>query len=309
MNKEQILIKNEKGQALMFIIVALTVAMAIGMSVSTRTISSVRRSTSTDTSSRVYSAAEGGIEWFLRQPQTVLNNLSDGNNNGGSECPTGTADNPDDNSSCVINYTAVSGDNISSRAVVNVSPFTYNNPAGSQNHYWFYINSGEVKEVRLDGSYVGNVRICWTSQDTAITPDLYYTYYNDARGMLYKGVLRNRAGTNAANEGTIPSNLVINAVNSPYPTLDFTECALVSIPNNNVLGLRIKAMFAPAKVGVFEAGDTLPTQGFMISSRGELANQETIRTIKQLRVFRSFQYLPSIFDYAIYSDTNLSITP
>jgi len=83
----------------------------------------------------------------------------------------------------------------------------------------------------------------------------------------------------------------------------------VSIPNNNVLGLRIKAMYAPAKVGVFEAGDTLPTQGFMISSRGELANQETIRTIKQLRVFRSYQYLPAIFDYAIYSDTNLSITP
>jgi hypothetical protein len=309
MNKSKKYFNNENGQALLFIIVALTVAMAIGMSVSTRTISSVRRSTSTDTSSRVYSAAEGGIEWFLRQPQTVLNNLSDGNNSGGSECPTGTVDYLDDNNSCVINYTAATGDNIESRAVVNVAPFTFNNPTGSTNHYWFYLNSGEVKEVRLNGSYTGNIRICWSSQDTTLIPDLYYSYYNNASGMLQKGILRNRAGTNAANEGTLPANLVINASNTIYPALDFTECALVSIPNNAVMGLRLKSMYAPAKVGVFEAGGTLPTQGYIINSTGELVNEETIRTVKKLKVFRSFQYLPSIFDYAIYSDTNLGITP
>ena len=50
-----------KGQALLFVVVAVAMAMAIGVSVSTRTISSLKRASRTDTSARVIAAAEGGI--------------------------------------------------------------------------------------------------------------------------------------------------------------------------------------------------------------------------------------------------------
>lgn len=308
MNKTKYYIKNENGQALLFIVVALTVAMAIGMSVSTRTISSVRRSTSTDTSSRVYSAAEGGVEFFLNQPVNVLEDLSDGNNSGGSECPEGTQEHETDPAACVITYTGVTGDNITARASVTIAPFTFNNPTGATNHYWFYINTGEVKEVNLGSSYTGDLRVCWNSQDASITPDLYYQYYN-SNGMLRKGLLRNVAGTNAGNEGTRPASLVTTATASPYPTLDFTNCATVNIPSSNVRGIRFKSLYAPAKVGVFVLSGTLPVQGYTISSVGELSENEVIRTVKRLRVYRSYQYMPSVFDYAIYSDTPLVVAP
>jgi hypothetical protein len=308
MNNNYKYIKDEKGQALLFVVVALTVAMAIGMSVSTRTISSVRRSTSTDTSSRVYSAAEGGIEFFLNQPVTVLDALSDGNNNGGSDCPGGTAQHETNVAGCVITYSSVTGDNITSRATVSVAPFTFNNPTGGTDHYWFYVNTGEVKEVNLGGTYNGNLRVCWSSQDAAITPDIYYQYYN-SNGILRKGILRNVSGTNAGYEGTIPSSLVTNASASPYSTLDFTNCATVSVPSSSVRGIRFKSLYAPAKVGVFVLSGSFPTQGYTINSIGELFENEAIRTVKRLRVFRSYQYMPSVFDYAIYSDTELGITP
>ncbi|NMB70340.1 hypothetical protein GYA27_04030 [candidate division WWE3 bacterium] len=309
MNKKQIYIKNEQGQALLFVVVALTVAMAIGMSVSTRTISSVRRSTSTDTSSRVYSAAEGGIEWFLNQPSTVLNALSDGNTNGGSECPSGTQPHETNGAACVINYSSATGDNVRSRAIVTIAPFTYNSPTGSPNHYWFYVNTGEVKEVALGGSYNGNMRVCWSSQDSAITPDIYYSYYNNNNGIIRKSILKNQSRPNVNVSETNPVTLTTTASGTSYPTLDFTDCAVINISNNSVMGIRFKAMYAPAKVGVFEMDDTLPVQGYTISSIGELFENELIRTVKKLRVYRSFQYLPAVFDYAIYSDTNLAITP
>ena len=309
-------INNERGQALLFVVVALTVALAIGMSVSTRTISSVKRSTSTDTSSRVYSAAEGGIEWFLRQPTSVLNALADGNNNSGADCPAGTTDYAGDDKSCVISYTSATGDNISSIAIVAVDPFTFNNPAGSTNHYWFYINSGEVKEIRLNGTYNGNLRICWATQDssaTPIIPDLYYTVYNNASGIINKGILRNSSGSHSGSteEGVTAASMVINGTtNTFYTNLDFTECATLNIPNaSSARGLRLKSMYAPSKVGVFPLTGTLPTQGYTINSIGQLQENETIKTVKKLKVFRSYEYMPSVFDYAIYSDTPLGITP
>ena len=63
---------NEKGQTLLFVIVAVTIAMAVGVAVSTRTIQSLKRVARTDTSARVIAAAEGGIENLLGRNYSQL---------------------------------------------------------------------------------------------------------------------------------------------------------------------------------------------------------------------------------------------
>lgn len=65
--------RNEKGQTLLFVIVAVTIAMTIGVAVSTRTIQSLKRVARTDTSARVIAAAEGGIENLLGRNYSQLN--------------------------------------------------------------------------------------------------------------------------------------------------------------------------------------------------------------------------------------------
>jgi len=64
--------KNQKGQTLLFVIVAVTIAMAVGVAVSTRTIQSLKRVVRTDTSARVIAAAEGGIENLLGRNYSQL---------------------------------------------------------------------------------------------------------------------------------------------------------------------------------------------------------------------------------------------
>ncbi len=67
--------RNQKGQTLLFVIVAVTIAMAVGVAVSTRTIQSLKRVARTDTSARVIAAAEGGIENLLGRNYSQLDGV------------------------------------------------------------------------------------------------------------------------------------------------------------------------------------------------------------------------------------------
>jgi len=71
-NMEKTAKLNQTGQVLLFVVVTMTIALAVGVGISLRTISSVSRTTRSDTSSRVLAAAEGAIENFLVKPDTEL---------------------------------------------------------------------------------------------------------------------------------------------------------------------------------------------------------------------------------------------
>lgn len=58
--------KNQEGQTLIILLLVMVVALAIGLSVATRSITDLRISTQTEQSSRAFSAAEAGIEEALR---------------------------------------------------------------------------------------------------------------------------------------------------------------------------------------------------------------------------------------------------
>jgi hypothetical protein len=68
----------EKGQVLLISLFILTVAMVIGLSAATRTITTLRMSSASDSSQRAFSAAEAGIEQALTAPvsTTISGNLS-----------------------------------------------------------------------------------------------------------------------------------------------------------------------------------------------------------------------------------------
>jgi hypothetical protein len=73
MDKTKNIIKTKQnGQALLFVVVAATIALTVGVAVSTRTIGSIKRSTRTDTSARIIAVAEGGMENLLSRNYTQL---------------------------------------------------------------------------------------------------------------------------------------------------------------------------------------------------------------------------------------------
>src|SRR5690349_3201017 len=71
---------HERGQILLIVVLVMTVALTIGLSVATRTINNIRTSTDEENSQRAFSAAEAGIEQALQNSTassgTFANNTS-----------------------------------------------------------------------------------------------------------------------------------------------------------------------------------------------------------------------------------------
>jgi hypothetical protein len=295
---------DEGGQALLFVIVAMTIALTVGIGVTNRTVSSLRRTSSTDTASRVYAAAEGGIEWFLRQPLNVLSKLSDGDTNNGSECPSGTSWETEYPSNCILTYDPQGNDKITSRALISVKTFSTNSAAAlgsSSENYWFSLNPGDVKEVSLRDFqnltyFQGTLDLCWKSLSSTSSSWIYYlTYGKD--GISAKQLV-------SPSQITPGTYIVSGTVTAGSGRDEYDSCQAIPITDTN--GIRIKSLYAPSKVAIYPSGSNFPIQGYQITSLGQIDNvAEKVKATKTIRVYRSLPYAPSSFDYAIYTNGNL----
>jgi hypothetical protein len=76
MNKKDILILmpklNDSGQVLLIVTIALATLLGVGLSVSNQTLSSISRTSQTDSLQKVTAAAEGGLEKYLLLTDSVL---------------------------------------------------------------------------------------------------------------------------------------------------------------------------------------------------------------------------------------------
>lgn len=319
---------NEKGQTLLFVVVAVTIALTVGIAVSTRTIGSLRRVSRTDTSTRAIAAAEGGMENLLSKNYTQLAEavspgetgciaigaeyetdlgcvyyLSKGNSSdGGSEeepieditkpideCPEGM----ECTGPVEDDVKGASDDRISTRAVVAVETFSTNNP---DNGYSFNLEPDDVREVNLLGYGTNTINICWEEENTAI----YYFSYNPDGEILRGGLYVD--GSSIENEGLLSLSSFNGAfVGKP----GYGVCENINLIDD-VYGLRIKVLYSSSRVSVFPTNDeNLPDQGYKLKSKGEIGpgsgNPETATVI----VHKTYPRAASIFDYGIYTPFDL----
>lgn len=297
------MIKNQKGQVLLFVIVGLTIAMVIGISVAVSSLNSSARVTRTDSSSRVTAAAEGGIERFLALSISELENII-----GGGDCPTGTQK---VNNECIVTYnysTGPTSDPIVGQARVTVARFSNN--LTDPIRYEFKIDRGNVKEVALNGYTAtnANLLLCWKAEaNTTNAADLYYTIY-DATGNRVKRGLTSTPARPGGTYATSPDGFSNPNATAQCPS-GFSYGYTIYI-NNTDYGLRIRSLYANVSATVVPQGNgTLPTQGYLIKSIGELVNQKDVNSVKQIKtisVYKSLPYLPATFDFALYSKTDFN---
>lgn len=359
----------QKGQTLLFVIVSVTIALAVGIAVSTRTLSSLRRSARSDTSARVIAAAEAGIENLLSKPDNLLiaasspsesscegigatydNDLkscvyilSKGIDNTPTlpeepdptcECtwekvscgklgckdtemayvnkctPTGCGEyetkcessgecgdptiDPVDPPSDVLGDSDQAGDKISSRAVISISTFSTDE---NSNGYSFNLSPGDVKEIFLDGYSPDIITICFDNPNTAI----YYYSYNSSGETLKSGVYPKTSSFNFGDH-------LKRFQESDGSQHGYNYCIKNTKLIKNKYGLRLKALYEGSKVAVFPPGSSqhLPTQGFLLVSRGELFTDKGSEEVATVKVRKSYSYVSDIFDYGVYSPSNLS---
>ena len=289
MNKERIITIKEKGQALLFVIVAVTIALSVGISVSTRALSSQKRISSSDTAIRVSNASEGGAEMMLGKNYSTLASLTNPSLTN-LDCQTYVSPSSFlDNGKCVITYPSSPGDTITTKATVSVKGFSMN----ASDHYWFDLSPGMVKEIRLVGYGSTSLDVCWENKDTAI----YTLSYNSSGGI--------KKGWFVDNDTNIPSGN-ISGFTEGIANHGYNACATISSANNklvtNPYGLRIKALYDATRVHVYPSGGSFPIQGYKIASVGELATGGS-KESRIVVVYKSFPYSSSIIDSALYSAT------
>jgi hypothetical protein len=262
--------KNESGQALIFVIATMTVALAVGVGISLRNLSSISRTSRSDTAARAQAAAEGGAENILAKTEEELINLAD----------TGEV--------TTITYTPTANDNITAVAEVTVEHYTL--PAG-QAYLPLTIQEGRVSEVRLDG---GGVTVCWSSLDPEVGSDIYLSVYNNDGDV-------SRAGVEASNRDGFPAQYTSNFLSSGPGQDNFSDCHDVTQPAGASV-LRIRSLNSDSSVGVYPDTGDLPSQGYLITSVGKLQNVAQGEDAEAVvTVIRSHSYMPGVFDFGVFS--------
>lgn len=301
-NKKALKLKlehNQKGQTLLFVVVAMTIALSIGINASVRTITSLSRTTRTDTAARALAAAEGGIERFIALPTQDLEDAVEVTEGTSVDCPVGdrrelpmhhgggsyTYDNY-----CMVSFSG-SGDILTSQAFVTVERYI-------PTFYPFSLESGQVKEINLydfntGAFYAGTddeIEICWTSRSES---DIMYISYNSTGVQARGGLTGNDSPPNPYHQEGFVTALAGHD--------DYTNCEKVDI-SNNIYGLRIRSVGGDSDVGVFGVGDSLPLQGYRITSLGKLEQDQGVVATRIISIIRTLPYLPVSFDYALYSE-------
>jgi len=283
----------QQGQALLFVVVAMTIALSIGISASVRTITSLSRTSRTDTAARALAAAEGGIERFIALPTLELEEAVAVSAGTGVTCPVGEKRDLNGNSYCLVDFDS-SGDILVSQAYVSVERYT---PV----FYPFSLESGQVKEVNLydfnsgDFYSTSELEICWTPTSASNYADIMYVSYNStglqAKGGLTSGEIPpagyHQEGFTLAADGGHDG---------------FTYCKQDVDISSNIYGLRLRTIGGDADIGIFPDGDDLPLQGYRITSLGRLEQDQGVVASRVVRIIRTLPYLPMGFDYGLYSE-------
>lgn len=316
-------IKTSKGQAVLFVVVGITIALVIGVSVVSRNLGSIGRVSRTDTSARAYAAAEGGIERLLGLTDYQLDQLIGTPSN--STCQS-VGFSGAENGQCW--YEFASEDKIISKTLLSVNSY----PDPSVGFVSVELNPGETKEVVM---YYGSadtdnytsfvITLCWDNVNAAVSYSFYYPGYHTWRGIL--------SDVNNTNIGELPFDratcladfkwyrglanpekkdytrfMLANGASNPFPM-----CRIEMIyPGNPGLaavngfpqGLRLTALFDNTTVGVFRYTPheaTFQRQGYELTAKGTLSTKTQVVESKTVKVYRSLSHMPSFFDAAIFS--------
>src|SRR3989344_1390256 len=290
----------ESGQTLIFVLLVMTIALAVGISIPTRTISGVRRTTNIDSSVRAQAAAEAAIEYYLSRPVSELNGII-GNSDVYDCSATGARTYPPGGGSLTS-----SQDQIRATADVVISRYGclgYNTLSDP-----YELPRDGMLEIKLDPRMLGDstsstlgssqsIRICWDLPPTGYNPAIYYHYiFGPPPHYLIQKMGWRYNSTDEGENFKVATNY--GAPDGYCATQELTTSTSGWLPRV----LRITSLYnsSTVRVKMINSGGRLPYQGFIISATGIVGeSQQGARRVIEAR--RSLPQLPVLFNFGLYS--------
>ncbi|MBN1162667.1 hypothetical protein JXA34_02905 [Patescibacteria group bacterium] len=251
---------SQKGQTLIIVFMVMLVALIVGLTLSSRFISTLRVLSRSDNSAKALGVAEALIENFLLLPRSTIEDYA----------TNGTC-----GADCLLTITDDNGMEL--RAELTLSFL-----GDSSFDYEVLIHEEDVEEVSLTGyTSDSSVDICWNTEAS-----LYASYvYDDS------GVVRSNAYAYSP-IGTAYSGDNFDTATEMH---GYSNCFTVDTVETPLL-LRLKPYRGTTDVHIVPApGETLPVQGILLTSRGYAGEAQ-----REVNVLVTNSIAPELFDYAIF---------
>lgn len=260
-------LNNQRGQALLVIVLVMVVALTVGLSVASRTITNLRNTREQVNSQKALSAAEAGVEQALKNNANVAGNLA------GNTTYTTTVGQVLGTAPFLLNGGSVLPKN--DAIYVWVTPYStnsanlYQNPwNGNLTLYWGD-TSGACSNAALEVAIISGTRNAPVMTRYAVDP-----------------CAARRGSNNFAAATATPAT--ISNVNFSYRT---------TIAITNGLLVRVNPLYSSTFMGA-SGSVALPSQGSVITSTG-VSDSSTQRKVT---VYQGYPEIPAeIFPYTLFS--------
>lgn len=257
-------------------VLIMAVALTIGLAVISRSVTDIRISKQDEESARVFSVAEAGIEEALKLGAAPTGGVTVGG-------ITATVQQIDMGGTLGFAFPEA----VEANSVVNL---------------WLVEHQGDVLDTtdRYTGS---QIELYWGKTDapvSAVVPALEATLIYDSSGFKVRRYPLDPNGSRGNNFVLAESgSYLVDGQNFKYKKT-------IDLPNGIKYVLRLKLLYndIPQTIGVKGIGDVLPNQGVCYLSTATQNPQTSgiTRAVKQCRYYKA---PPGIFDYVLYSGTDL----
>jgi Tfp pilus assembly protein PilX len=270
-----ILLKNQRGQALLIVVLVMVVALTVGLSVVSRSITNLRNTSEQESSQKALAAAEAGVERAIKVNLTTTTPIGNSLGNQASYSYTVTQ-------VLGTGAIAVNGGNLVTKNdgiyiwLVPYSPlFSPTWLGNTLTIYWGSPSDGCSQNLATNTMAALEVEIISGSKATPKVTRLVYdpcAQRQPSNGFTY-----------------ITPSSTTNAAGTFYYT------AVISGISNGILA-KVSPIYASTKIGV-RGNIALPPQGNIITSTGTVDNAQ-----RKITVFQSYPELPSeLFPYTLFS--------
>lgn len=278
----------QSGQALLIVVLVMVIALTVGLSLASRSITTLRNSTDEAASQAAFSAAEAGVEQAVK-----LGDVS------GASILSGVSLHDKNNSQ-------ISSVDIS---LIDGSQFLLNNGnpifQDDGTDIWLSSHTDDPSQL-FQTAWNGTLFVHWgTNTDTCADPAMEILVISGTRvsPTLARYTFDSCATRRSVNSfcaiaagGACPSSaaggFVVNGINGSQ-TFNYR----VQLPITNGLLARVVPLYKAGSIGIKGAG--LPIQGKIITSTGT-AGVTNSQTVRKVSFFQGYDSVPSEFFYSLF---------
>ncbi len=309
---------NNKGQALVILILIMTVALAIGLSIVQKSLVDVSTSSKVEQSSRAFSAAEAGVEKALTEASPNPGSFTSGNNSSISSLkktsnpavpsPGGPQD--------ALEISGLSNENIGQAWLANYNDTPYSPPTRQYTNNTLEVYWGDPTTTNPDGTKdihpaLELTLVYWGTNNYPPDPSSttmfrsYKWYFDDASagrtcdasGFQCNPPQVNCGGQKVTVEGISKTYNCKSTIGSAYDISGYSMPPYPILVRARLLYNKTAQPFAVHQgTPCNDSSCWIPSQKNTINSVGVAG--ETQRTVQ---VTQQFQQVPHYFDYAIFS--------